>query len=1025
MKNIVTPISCTCLLAVFVISFFGCKEQISEMEVKPALEIEPEQDMVMNDSLWSADSLKVWYLWNRYNKTDEYKQDSCILYCQELIDIGKRMMEYKFDSTIYEKYGKAYGGIGFNLTMKGQLEEGLYYSKKAQKLITEAFTENHIRNTEICVGISDNYWKQGDLKGSINWQKKSLSILYRLFPNGNHHYIGNKLRNISYLYYRLGEYDIAIDYLKKVRHRELTVPEEYNDVTTLTFLANCYLSKGEYIKAIEYIAEADHYVISSMFPVTARINLDLVAGKIFSTMGDEKQALNRYSNVIDQYPKAERQGIQLGEAYFEMGKLAEKKTDYSLARTYFDKSLKVWETALLTSEDHRVTVLSAYAGTFYLENKFEDALNLYQTILHGYSNLFPLNDYKINPPIESLNSNVYLLEALEDKAKTLEVYFDRNKDEELLYASFNSYKLAADISDKMRLGYKWQDSKQSLSQKVMPIFEGALRTERKIFKITQEKFHLYEMFYLNERSKAFTLLENLKWEKVRLFSDISPELHAREEKVNQKIYMYEKLILEEQQNAELLDSTKVLYWYAKLINLKSSQDSIKKILEKNHPSYHQLQYKNKVGKISKIKEGIINNETLIEYFLGDATLYTFVIGHSGLEVFQQKIDSNFFQAIDRLQDLSKHPSSEKNWKDDYQQFVADSRYLYQVLLEPSLSPNSPFTDHHSPLIIIPDGILNFLPFNLLLTEAPDENTVANSDYRSLPYLISNHDIRYEYSATLMVESKRSKPGSFWQKLKKSQPAYCGFAPSYGDGDPIASRGEMDSIKLADLYPGLLRGEMAPLTHNRSEVDTASETLGGMPFIGSAATEKAFKQNAPQAGILHLAMHALTNDKEPLFSQLAFEKDKTDTSNDGRLHAYELYNMRLKADLAVLSACNTGAGKLQRGEGVMSLSRAFKYAGVPNVVMSLWAASDEPTEKIVNRFFKNLKAGMGKDEALCGAQREFVEHASQVESHPYYWSTLMLIGDAEPLYGNGIGWPYYLAGFAFLLLIGLLLKGKSK
>lgn len=200
-----------------------------------------------------------------------------------------------------------------------------------------------------------------------------------------------------------------------------------------------------------------------------------------------------------------------------------------------------------------------------------------------------------------------------------------------------------------------------------------------------------------------------------------------------------------------------------------------------------------------------------------------------------------------------------------------------------------------------------------------------------------------------------------------------------------------------------------------EIEEASATMKGKAFEAAAATEAEFKRQAGQANILHLAMHALTNDREPLFSQLVFTQDGDDTTEDGRLHAYELQNMKLRADLAVLSACNTGAGKLQRGEGVMSLSRAFKFAGVPNVVMSLWQADDLSTKTIVGDFFKNLKSGMGKDRALCQAQRAFVATVpDQHLTHPFYWSTLMLVGDGEPLQGNGI--PGMLIAIGALLLL---------
>src|SRR5258706_3672618 len=115
------------------------------------------------------------------------------------------------------------------------------------------------------------------------------------------------------------------------------------------------------------------------------------------------------------------------------------------------------------------------------------------------------------------------------------------------------------------------------------------------------------------------------------------------------------------------------------------------------------------------------------------------------------------------------------------------------------------------------------------------------------------------------------------------------------------------------------------------------------------------------------MHSLVNDENPMMSVMVFSSADDDTTDVNELTAIELYNMSLKSDLAVLSACNTGFGKLHRGEGIMSFSRAFSYAGVPSAVISLWQVPDKATSKIMVNFYKYLKAGESKDLALQHAK----------------------------------------------------------
>ncbi|MGB3586283.1 MAG: CHAT domain-containing protein, partial [Tunicatimonas sp.] len=140
----------------------------------------------------------------------------------------------------------------------------------------------------------------------------------------------------------------------------------------------------------------------------------------------------------------------------------------------------------------------------------------------------------------------------------------------------------------------------------------------------------------------------------------------------------------------------------------------------------------------------------------------------------------------------------------------------------------------------------------------------------------------------------------------------------------------------------------------------------------------------------------------------------------------LYTLQLRSNLAVLSACETGTGQLARGEGIMSLGRAFKYAGCPNVAMSLWKVNDRTTQRIVQSFFEQLAEGADKDVALQQAKLSFLNKAKGPLAHPYYWASLVLIGDDLPL--NDSSLPHYYAifiGLGLLILIGMTVLIKKR
>jgi CHAT domain-containing protein len=165
---------------------------------------------------------------------------------------------------------------------------------------------------------------------------------------------------------------------------------------------------------------------------------------------------------------------------------------------------------------------------------------------------------------------------------------------------------------------------------------------------------------------------------------------------------------------------------------------------------------------------------------------------------------------------------------------------------------------------------------------------------------------------------------------------------------------------------------SPLPGASEEVENISSHIKTTAFADYLAQENTFKEQAPDFDILHLAMHTIINDSLPMFSKLVFSKPDENTTDDGFLNTYEIYNMKLSARMAVLSACETGSGKLQKGEGVMSLARGFIYAGCPAIVMTLWQVEDKSGSEIMGNFYSYLSKGKRKDVALRMAKLKHLD-----------------------------------------------------
>ncbi|RMG56093.1 MAG: CHAT domain-containing protein, partial [Bacteroidetes bacterium] len=187
------------------------------------------------------------------------------------------------------------------------------------------------------------------------------------------------------------------------------------------------------------------------------------------------------------------------------------------------------------------------------------------------------------------------------------------------------------------------------------------------------------------------------------------------------------------------------------------------------------------------------------------------------------------------------------------------------------------------------------------------------------------------------------------------------------------------------------------------------------LTGSDAREARFREQAPAYALLHLSSHAQVDDAHPLFSRVAFAPPQ-DSSEDGQLDLGEIFALRLDAEMVVLSACETGTGKLMRGEGIASLARGFATAGARSIITTLWPVNDAATASIMEAFYRALKAGANKDEALRQAKLEYLDRSDRLGSHPFFWAGYIPVGDMRAL-PPGTGWVAIAGSLILLIAMG--------
>ncbi|RLD90458.1 MAG: hypothetical protein DRJ13_18060, partial [Bacteroidetes bacterium] len=331
-------------------------------------------------------------------------------------------------------------------------------------------------------------------------------------------------------------------------------------------------------------------------------------------------------------------------------------------------------------------------------------------------------------------------------------------------------------------------------------------------------------------------------------------------------------------------------------------------------------------------------------------------------------------------------------RENYRRYVELGYEFYKILIEPCLE----YTDRKN-FTIIPDGAITYIPIEGLVTQETDTEYI---NYLKLPYLIKDFSVGYSHSSTLLFSER--------YKTKSPEDRVLAFAPLYEN-----SLYSTDTAQFRQMFED--SDYLFPLVGTIKEVQSINETVPSRVFINEKATEANFKKYASDYNVLHLAMHTIMRDDNPLLSMLVFTNvDTGDTIEDNRLYAYEIYNMKLNAQMAVLSSCNSGLGKMQKGEGMMSLARGFIYAGCPSIIMTLWQVADKSSSELMTSFYKYLKRGKSKPEAMRLAKIDYLESADDLTSNPYFWSGFVVLGDGSPIYRK--------SGFAYWMIVITVFAG---
>jgi CHAT domain-containing protein len=656
------------------------------------------------------------------------------------------------------------------------------------------------------------------------------------------------------------------------------------------------------------------------------------------------------------------------------------------------KALEIYNSCLPYIESHpwdismKKYLLTDYAKTLFDMGQYGKALEMADTVINATGK----TTGRLLSGEAEVEYSSDALEVLMLRYKALNALAEETGNSDMLREAVKTGRIIMSLFDSQRLEMSEEDSRTSLSAYSREFYTSIIDNYVQLFNLNHDQASLEGAFEFSERSKVAGFLASMREVNAERFS-LPEDLVNQNNEIREKIGLYKELIANEKSRA-MPDSQKIATWESITFGLLRSRDSLTQVFEKSYPSYYNLKFKSEVTSLDNVTRVISKKANLLSYVLTEQKLYIFVTNRYGTEIITRDIDSSFYDSLGRFRRMLSVMPGTSSVRQPFNEFMDLAFELYNVLLEPAEKYLK-----GDKVVISPDNILSYLPFETLITEQYRSPELL---YREAPFALKKYRFSYIYSVTLSSETqKRSR--SLSNEL-------IAFAPTY--------EGMEVNDSLFALFPDL-RGEIRSLPNAVVEAEDAVNQCGGKAFIAENATEEAYKSQARNYEIIHLAMHTLVNDNHPAFSKMIFSEPKKG-GEDGMLNTYEVYNVPVNAMMVVLSSCNTGIGMLVTGEGILSLARGFLFAGSRSVVMSMWAVEDFSASAVIKSFYRNMRSGQTKSSALRNARLKFLRTADQTRSHPYYWATLVIYGDDTPLWFNRL--KLYTSLLIFLIASAILI-----
>lgn len=609
----------------------------------------------------------------------------------------------------------------------------------------------------------------------------------------------------------------------------------------------------------------------------------------------------------------------------------------------------------------------------YLKQKrFQEGLTTIKKAFNSTGKHILITNDRSNPDPDEVFSKTQLLHLLDIKLQLLQGYYEETEDYNVQKAALNTCNDILKTFDLLKSEFDSKLDKRFLAEKAYPIFHRMLETAYVAYEKQPSSQTLELALNIAEKNKDFILLEVLRSAQATKFGGVPQKILNREAQLRAEITYIEK---------QIFDAAETESGFSEdLFALKQVYYSFLDTVKTNYPKYHKLKHKSTSLDLAMVRQKVLEDDgSLVSYTMTDDYLYAIILNDSKEKFLKLPFSDADGESVHEFYRILSSPSI-----GDSQKAISDlGKNLYDKILK---MPLEGFDTEN--ITIIPDGELHYLPFDLL--QINESN------------LLQTKNIGYGNSLASLLELKN--------KAFAGQNRLLAFAPMF------------DNATVDELPEEQVR-QLGKLTYNDDEVKGIESFYDADIFMADQATLAHFTKNAPLFNVIHLATHASANDAYPDYSYLAFT-DSQDSTESNILYIKDLYNTTLNADMVTLSACQTGIGKLHKGQGMLSLSKGFYYAGAKSLVNTLWKINDKSTVKLMEYFYQGLSEGKSKTEALREAKLKYLETTDdELLRHPYYWAAFVVSGDVAPITKTHYWW-YFGVGVAFFVVLYFMSKRRT-